>query len=485
MPLRFNKAVKFYIPIFLFLFCFIFKLFFIQKRDISIDEPFSIFHALQSIKDIIRLSSSGEPNPPTYTLMLHFWIKIFGDGAVAVRMLSLIFNSLTTIIIYKIGNKHFNLQTGVAASLLFIFSFYNFFHGLETRVYALFVLATAMSLYYYLNLVEEGKRKDIIGLIFSNILLVYSHYFGWFVIFVQLIGLILYLKNRRMLVNWFMIFGITVLAFSPFIKILINQFGQSSKGTWLAPPVASDFIKEIGFLFNDFDVVKVMAVLIAVRIVFFLYQKNKVTKLQQPVLLLFIWWFIPYVIMFLISFKLPVFNSRYILFNSIGLYLFAASFISLLYNSKKYIEILALSLLVITMAVKLRILPDDFGRREIEDTALSVQTVEKKLNNRVIILYPAWSDLPFMYYYKREIFNDPYNFYPKCEGNSIYRIYNSAELASKLKLFAKNDLIMVVDKNEEDASIFFNIIKGTHSELKLSSFPETYSVGVFKSKEDL
>ncbi len=486
-----RKAITIYVPIALFLICFLFKIVYIEKRDVSIDEPFSIFNAQKSISEIINLSSTGEPNPPTYTILLHFWIKIFGSTAFSVRLLSLIFNSLTAVLIYQIGRKHFSFLTGIAASLLFIFSFYNFFHGLEARVYALFVLATSLSLYFYLDLLKVYSKTSILGLIvskttiagliISNIILVYTHYFGWFIILVQFLGLILYLKNFRTIITVLIVHLITVIAFSPMLLIVLNQYKESSKGTWLQSPQLSDYLMELHLLFNHIDVFKAFVIVCVVGIIFFIYRKQK-KKIGKPQIIMLLWWFVPYTLMFIISFKTPIFNSRYILYNSVGLYLFATALISFLYSSKRSYEVMALSVVVIMMAVKLRILPDDFGRREIKDTVGYVKTIEKQLKNRTILLYPAWSDLPFMYYYDKEVFSNPTNFYENCKEDRIVRVWDSSDLSNKLKHFGDNDIIIVIDRSDEEAAVFFKAMEKTHTQLQTREFLETYTVGVFRAE---
>lgn len=466
-------------PLLLFFFCFCFKLFFIEKRDISIDEPFSIFHAQQSLKYIFNLSASGEPNPPLFLLLLHFWIKLFGNDVIAVRLMPLIFNALTSVIIYQTGRKYFTEKVGITSALIFIFSFYHFFHGLECRTYALFVMAASLSLYCFLKAIQTKNNKTIIGLTLSNVLLVYSHYFGWFLVFTQFIIMVILWNDRTILKRVSLAISFTMLAFVPMLRIIINQFKLSNKGTWLEPPVIRDYLKEIIMLFNDKMVILVLGIIVIVGAL--LIKRTGTEKLKIQYLIAFLWWFVPYTLMFIISFKLPVFNSRYILFTSVGLYLFVSALISLFYRSNKYLEFIALSLVIILMSVKLRILPDDFGKRDIKNIALFVKQEEKKLNDPVIILYPKWSDLPFMYYYDRGTFSKPYNFYQNCSQKNIFTVWNSENAKEIISHHLENDVIMIIDKSEEEAGIFFKIMNTTHTQLNFASFAETYNVGIFKS----
>ena len=99
------------------------------------------------------------------------------------RIVPLLFNAITVVFIYLTGKRFFSFWTGLVASGLFLFSSYHFFHGLQVRTYSLLSMSTASALYFYLNYLQDVKnRKAFAGLVLSNLFLVYSHYFGWFVV---------------------------------------------------------------------------------------------------------------------------------------------------------------------------------------------------------------------------------------------------------------------------------------------------------------
>lgn len=236
-----SRLLNIYVPVLLFMIGFFWKLYFINYRDISIDEPYSIFNAQKSVADILKIPAEGEPNPPLFMLLLHFWIKLFGLESYSVRILPLIFNAVTVLFIYFTGKRFFSFWTGFMASGLFIFSTYHFFHGLEARTYSLLSMATASSLYFYMNYVQDVKNiKALAGLILSNLFLVYSHYFGWYVIFSQFLTGFFYVRSFKMFFRFQIPSIATLVGFLPMVPIVLKQFEKSSKGTWLHPPNPDD-----------------------------------------------------------------------------------------------------------------------------------------------------------------------------------------------------------------------------------------------------
>ena len=185
MKLEQNKLVNIIVPIVLFGVAFFWKFMNINVRDICLDEPFTIFNAQDSLLNIVKLPAQNEPSPPLFMLIMHFWIELFGISAESVRAVPVLFNALTAVVLFFTGKRIFNFWSGLTASAFFIFSTYHFFYGLDTRTYSMLSFATAASLYLIVALVKHPEKRHYLPLlVVSNLVLVYGHYFGWFVIFI-------------------------------------------------------------------------------------------------------------------------------------------------------------------------------------------------------------------------------------------------------------------------------------------------------------
>ena len=240
MEIKLPKSVKYssLILISLVLLNFIIKGYYISINSIAGDEPFSIFHAKLDLYTIIKDLSNGN-NPPLYEILLHFWIKIVGISAPAVRLLSLIFSSITVIFIYKLGKSFFNIRVAIYTALLFIFSNYQILFAHEARVYALLGLLSVMSMYYFLKIIinNDIHRSTALKLIIVNVALVYAHYFGFWILLIQFLYVIFNKEIRNK--HWeklLLIGGVIFLLYIPNCIVFINRFIYSSaNGTWLSP----------------------------------------------------------------------------------------------------------------------------------------------------------------------------------------------------------------------------------------------------------
>ena len=444
-------------------------------RDICLDEPFTIFHAQQSVWDILQLPSQNEPNPPFFMLLLHFWIKIFGIGAFSVRILPLLFNASTSVILYFIGKKFFSLWSGILASGLFIFSTYHFYFGLETRTYSLLSLATAAALYYFLSLINNPENKKfLIALIIANFVLIYSHFFGWFVIFVQFLISFIYIKNKQLFKTLLKSIVLTGILFLPIAPIFIKQFFISSKGTWVQPPSHFEYINQLYWLLNSKLLFNII-LFIGIGGVIYGAITEKFKNISKEIILVFIWWFVPYTLMFMVSSKVPMFINRYILFNSIGLYLFIGVAINFFYK-QVYAYVISI-FIVILMYFQLQINSKDFYYREVQNTINHIKTQSDK--NSVYILYPHWVDLGFMYYFDNNIYKNVNDYDSLLKKNRIFPVWNLSEAKEYLTKYKNNRVIYYQDGALDDKSIF-KYLDSTYRRIDSISYPQCFTVGTFE-----
>ena len=108
-------------PLFLLVLNLLLKSIYLTSQDIGLDEPFTIYHAQFGFGTIIEHLKNYN-NPPLFELILHVWIKWFGISPIAVRILPLIFASLSPVALYLFARKRFSQTVAVNSSLLLSFS---------------------------------------------------------------------------------------------------------------------------------------------------------------------------------------------------------------------------------------------------------------------------------------------------------------------------------------------------------------------------
>lgn len=449
----------FIVPLLYVLINLVLKIRYVSYPSLANDEPFSVYHAQYSISTILSELSQGN-NPPLYEIFLHIWISFFGISELSVRFPSVIFSSLTIYFIYQICRKYFNLKVAFLAVTLFTLSNYQMYFAHEARVYALFVLLSTVSMYQFLKLLSSNYAKlDVVLYIVIGVLLLYSHFFSWFIFFVQFIGLVISFKKEEIM-RFGKYLGIILIFYLPYVGIFIARFIDSSGGTWIKAvenlrPLHVYFGKLVNDTHIAYIVVLTLAWVIIQKYITHFFKRNLIrlgfiflsiviliislsiriplfpsylipleNEFLSPLLMvsfllfffvLFVhfqmksgqnyetkvilsWFFLPGFIMFVSSFIIPMFIERYLVFIVPGFLIFLSVSISKL--DSKLFPSLAI-LLIILMLIPFK--PVTNNDRDVKALVAKVKAQHEN-GNSAIFMCPDYFGPTFTYYFNKELF---------------------------------------------------------------------------------
>src|SRR3954454_12732048 len=119
-----------------------------------LDEALSVNIARLPVRAIpAALRHDGAP--PLYYVLLHFWMRMFGTGDVAVRSLSGIFSVAMLPVLYLAGRRIGGKAVGWAAVLIGASSPFANHYATETRMYALVALLVVLGFLATTNALER------------------------------------------------------------------------------------------------------------------------------------------------------------------------------------------------------------------------------------------------------------------------------------------------------------------------------------------
>lgn len=208
-----------------------------------LDEALSVSIArlpLSQLRGALRLDGS----PPLYYLLLHLWMRAFGTGDLAVRLLSAMFSLASLPLAYAVGRRLRDRATGWSAVLLLAVSPFAVHYATETRMYALLVaevLALALAL---LRARERPTAARLLPLPLLTAALLYTHY--WSLFLLAALGLLLLTgcvrgagaPTLRRLTAAIALGG---LLFAPWVPTFLEQLRHT--GTpWAKPPGGDAFL---------------------------------------------------------------------------------------------------------------------------------------------------------------------------------------------------------------------------------------------------
>ncbi|MCI0414415.1 glycosyltransferase family 39 protein [bacterium] len=355
---------------------------------------------------LFHLRRGTDRHPPLYHLIVHYWFQLVGYNAYTARFLSAIVGITTIPAIYVLGKELYNRRVGLICAAFTAFNFYSIFYSQEARAYIFAFLFTSVSFFFFIRALRDPSWKG--GLLYglATSLLVYTHYFGFFIILSQLVTVLIFL-NRRLLRPFLICFGagfvLMFILYLPWMHTTVTV-ATAVSSSWIEKPKADFFVTYFWDYFGqDPFTVYFFAFLLIVflggGILFRTSQETPEDIRENRYLFSFVvlltWIAVSYLVPYVKSVaSLPLLFNRYTIVTLPAILLAAAIGVDLLHNPlvKKYLVVLILSFSLIHLFVYSRYYekPTRTQWRE-----LIAFVVEKNPENYPIISDRAW----YMAYY--------------------------------------------------------------------------------------
>jgi len=298
------------------------KLLWLGNNALAHDEPFTVYWALQPWH-AFRAMLQTENNPPLYFMLMRIWAPLVPLDPAWLRLPSALFSVFTVWPLYLLGKRLSGTTAALAASLIFTLSGFHYGFAHEVRAYSLFTLLTVLSLWQLVRLADAQQRAWG-WLLIVNILLVYTHFFGWLVVGLQALFLLLIKEFKPAGKNWTWMAGPLVLSYTPYAYIFFSRAGQSiTQGTWLDTPHPEEVYNML-WRWSNAPVIAVLLLLLIVHTA--IRHKCRGTALSLGL----IWTFVPLLGLFLVSYLVPVYLDRYLVFAAPGWALLAGTSLAML-----------------------------------------------------------------------------------------------------------------------------------------------------------
>ena len=161
----------------------ILRLYNLTAKPLWYDETGFIAHALKGL-DFMMHPVAIYKIP--YIILLKVWIAVFGIGAFATRLLSVLFGIASIALTYKLGKNLFNAGVGLIASFLLSISSFHIYHSQQVKHYSFLLFLVLLSFVFFIDFLKRKKSGILIVNLLLNILIVCTHPFGISVVLVQL-----------------------------------------------------------------------------------------------------------------------------------------------------------------------------------------------------------------------------------------------------------------------------------------------------------
>jgi uncharacterized membrane protein len=354
----------------------------------------------------------------------------FGHSEAAVRSLSACLGIITVALVYVVGKELFDRRTGLIAAFLLAISTFALWISQDDRPYSLLMALSALSFLFFVRILRADKpSKTLVSLYcLANILLLYTHIYGVFIVASQVLFMLLFRKNyaKAQIAFWVSLVA-TLIAFSPWIFVFMTSvLGSGIHGLdWIPKPTVQIVLSSLNSMSGGGGFLLILAFLLSVAAVLgFTVSYRRVTQgkriqtmtklvvksqVTEPrTALLLVWFLFTLVASLALSFAIrPIFWDRYLSGIVPALCLLVARGVdnvslvmSAYFKGVKAPQAAMIVVGVVTL-IALPGLHDYYAYANKEQWRQAVQLIESDSRpGDAIVIYPDGYRTPFDYYYK-------------------------------------------------------------------------------------
>ena len=157
----------------------------LTTRGLWVDEAISVDQAQMSFEAMLDDLQRTDRHPPLHYGLLWLAVRAFGDGELAVRIPSIVAGTLLVPTLFACGRELYDRRTGLVAAALGALAPLAIWYSQEARMYSLFMLFSAASLWALVRAVRNGRAPDWAAYALAAIALLWTHYFGVLIVAVE------------------------------------------------------------------------------------------------------------------------------------------------------------------------------------------------------------------------------------------------------------------------------------------------------------
>lgn len=275
------------------------------------DEPFTVYWSQQPWSTLWPMLAT-ENNPPLYFMLVKAWSAFTPFTAEWLRVPSAMFSALVVWPLFLLTHALAGRRAAMVSTLLFTFANYHYGFAHEVRAYALFTLLCTTSVWLLVRGRAVGARHTVLFLGAVNLLLVYTHFFGWLVVGIQFLLVHLLRELHTVRRSFWLAMVVVAMGYLPYAATFLHRLGQSvGQGTWLEAPTTEEVYNMLWRWSNQ-----PVLVVLFLAVVLWACAKDRLRPLGLRAGLL--WALVPLLGMFAISFAVPMFLDRYLVFAAPG-----------------------------------------------------------------------------------------------------------------------------------------------------------------------
>lgn len=280
----------------------------LASQGITLDESYTIYLGHIPSAEFSRTIWNSELNMTLYYSLFRLWMHV-GQSEWTLRLLGVIFSTVTVPVVYLLGRRLFDRPTGLAAALLLGIHPFHLMLSQRARSYPLAILLVCLASLSFVAGLQKPRWTTWTVYVVLSAAAVYSHFFAVLVILAQLASL---LALRQDSIPWKHLLAalalLTVLLL-PFLAFMVLH-GSATHVSWVQALNAQQLL----WLLYSLTLSKGRSLLYLVLWAFAMWTAFRTTSsdARWPFVFTFSWLLVPVGITIVASLHQPLVVERFL-----------------------------------------------------------------------------------------------------------------------------------------------------------------------------
>ena len=156
-------------------------------------------HSQNTLAHVVEATSNDNGNSFAYNFLLHYWIGVFGESDLSIRLLSLLFGLLIIPLSYRLASEIFK-NKDIALLIAFLFAIHPLFNEYShmSRAYTMATFFSLLSSYFFYHIVtSQARNRTYLFYALSVGVSLLSHYLTSYVFIAQGIIFLLSVRDKN------------------------------------------------------------------------------------------------------------------------------------------------------------------------------------------------------------------------------------------------------------------------------------------------
>ncbi|RII27797.1 MAG: hypothetical protein CXR31_06105 [Geobacter sp.] len=288
-----------------------------------LDETLTYWNVMKGVSHVFERSAACAGQFQLYMFITALSTKFFGLNEFGLRLPSIIASIGSSWLIFRIGQKFSDTETGIFTAILFVCIPQVYLYASNARPYALVILCSLWALWQLIKLHDTGNWRHVAGYSVAAASMVYMHYISATFLIVLVFYSVLKLKRTVAYKVFWANFALIVLI-TPLLLLIFTTSKDTAIISFVDTPTISELIKAVISSY----VITYIIILLACKV----FLRNKVRHflpLYDTRITFFVtlWLFLPIVTCYIVSIvsDYKIFVDRYYIISYSGLALLLAS----------------------------------------------------------------------------------------------------------------------------------------------------------------